>query len=236
MKSILFAGVAVVALTGAAAAADLTYEPAPAPVVVSPVFDWTGFYAGVHAGGGWGNYDASWNGYTGLLDKSSGALGGAQVGYNYQINQFVIGAQADIAYTSLSDSMTVYTGLNPIGPGLLSAGVKAESNWLGTVTARAGYAADTWLFYAKGGFAYGQIEGTFNVSTPAATIQSSTSNWAGGWTVGGGVEKAFTKNLTGFLEYDYVSLGSVNFSTPLGGSANVDYSTNIVKAGVNYKF
>lgn len=218
MKRILFASAAVLALTAGASAADLTYEPAPAPIVVAPVFDWTGFYAGVHAGGGWGNYNATLNGGPDVLGSASGALGGAQIGYNYQINQFVIGAQTDLAYTGINaqNGTTVY-GLP----------VEGSTPWLGSTTLRAGYAWDTWLFYAKGGLAYGETEGKLG--------GWSKSSWSTGWTVGGGVEKAFTKNVTGFLEYDYFDLSDVDFTTPVG-NVSVGSPINVIKAGINYKF
>lgn len=222
MKNVFLAGAAVLALTGAAAAADLTYEPAPAPAaVVSPMFDWTGFYAGVHGGGTWGNFDGTVGPYGNLVGNVSNALGGAQIGYNYQVGQFVIGAQTDIAYTSLSGSSIVM-------PGVVAS---AENNWLGSTTVRAGYAMDTWLFYGKGGLAYGNIDAT--VSGPAGSV--SNNGWNAGWTLGAGIEKAFTKNVTGFLEYDYMDLGNRDTSTPWG-TTNVGFNTNIVKAGINYKF
>jgi len=106
MKQYLLAGTALLALSGAACAADLTYEPAPAPVepiVTEAAFDWTSFYVGVHGGG----------------------LVGAQAGYNYQIDHWVIGVETDIAYSSLSDV--------------------ADLDWLGKTTLRGGYAWDKFL-------------------------------------------------------------------------------------------
>jgi len=221
MKSILFASAAVLALTVGASAADLTYEPAPAPVIAAPMFDWTGFYAGVHAGGVWGDYDGAAAigpiGYGDLIGNVSNAIGGAQIGYNYQINQFVIGAQTDIAYTSLKGSAVIVPGIE----------AQASTNWIGSTTLRAGYAMDTWLFYGKGGLAYGNVKTGINNVT--------NDNWTTGWTAGLGVEKAFTKNLTGFLEYDYFDLGDQVITTPLATST-VGLTTNVVKVGVNYKF
>ncbi|MCX5514944.1 porin family protein [Kaistia algarum] len=228
MKTLFYAGVAVLALTAGASAADLTYEPAPAAVIAPVVFDWTGFYAGVHAGGGWGDYNTNVGTYTDVLGSASGALGGAQIGYNYQINQFVIGAQTDLAYTGIQTTRDGYTGLAYIN-------AKAQTNWLGSTTVRAGFAADTWLFYAKGGLAYGQVEASAGVTSGPLYASWSSTKWATGWTAGAGVEKAFTKNVTGFLEYDYYDLGNIGGWTSVGATS-VDLTTNVVKAGINYKF
>ena len=48
--------------------------------------NWTGFYAGAHAGAGWS-------------DDNAGFIGGGQVGFNYQINQWVFGVEGDLAGT-----------------------------------------------------------------------------------------------------------------------------------------
>ena len=217
MKSLFYAGVAVLAMAGAASAADLTVVEETVEVTVTPAFNWTGFYAGVHAGGGWADYNASFNGNQQFQKTGSGALGGVQVGYNYQINQFVIGAQTDMAYTGIQASATAPTGLD----------VKGETHWLGTTTVRAGYAADTWLFYAKGGLAYAETEANFRIF--------SQSGWNTGWVAGAGIEKAFTPHVTGFLEYNYLDLGDLDVDTSKG-SASVSQSFNTVKVGINYKF
>ena len=63
-----------------------------------------------------------------------------------------------------------------------------------------------------------------------------------GWTAGGGVEFAFTPNLTAKIEYLYVDLGNQscgqancrrNILAPL---TTVSLTENVVRAGINYKF
>ena len=57
MKRVFLASVALMALTGAAAAADL--PPASAPYYkapyAAPYYNWTGLYLGVNGGGGFGS-------------------------------------------------------------------------------------------------------------------------------------------------------------------------------------
>lgn len=221
MKRVLLAAASVLALTAAASAADLTMEPAPmAPVIAPAAFDWSGFYVGVHGGGAWGDF--STNIWENAFGDSSSALGGVQAGFNYQINQFVLGAQTDIAYTNLKTGQDVIPGY---------VGVNAELNWLGSTTVRAGYAIDTWLPYVKGGFAYGETKANVN------SIFWSDSKWATGWTVGAGLEKAFTKNITAFAEYDYFDLGSAAYDISSSiGTIELKNTTNVVKVGLNYKF
>ncbi|CAH1671328.1 MULTISPECIES: porin family protein [unclassified Chelatococcus] len=167
---------AVVAAGGASAlAADLpsrTVVPV-APVVVIPLFTWTGFYAGVNAGYGSSTNDSNdrFDPYTGVFygnDSSNGGfVGGGQVGYNYQFGQFVAGVEADIQYADLGSSRNnndwaysysayYYAQSNSGWP--YAYGQNGRNNaveWFGTVRARLGVAFDRVLVYATGGFAYG---------------------------------------------------------------------------------
>ncbi|MBB4040991.1 outer membrane immunogenic protein [Microvirga flocculans] len=85
-----------------------------------------------------------------------------------------------------------------------------RDDWFGTVRARAGVAFDRALVYATGGFAF--------------------ADDANGWTVGGGLEYAFTNNLSAKIEGLYVSLDQ---DTPFG---SYDAEFGVVRAGLNYRF
>ena len=112
-------GVVIAALTAAGAvaaqAADLpTRKEAPAPVFVPPL-TWTGFYIGVNAGGVWGSghlsstlfasgfpvLERDWPGGN-FGGSQTGFIGGGQAGYNWQTGSFVLGAETDFDWTSLS--------------------------------------------------------------------------------------------------------------------------------------
>ena len=100
MKRLFAAGVALLALGGAAAAADLypaPYYRAPPPAY-PPLYTWTGFYLGLNGGGAFGS--STWD-TAGSITTSGGLVGGT-VGYNYQINHFVVGAEADIDWAGIS--------------------------------------------------------------------------------------------------------------------------------------
>ena len=209
MKKILLASVALFGFAGAAAAADLPMRAAPpAPIIAAaPLFTWTGFYVGVNAGYGWSNDDFD---AVDLADEDDdgGFVGGAQVGYNYQIGSFVVGLEGDIQYADFGADGT----FDFDGDGVFDDDFDS-SDWFGTVRARAGVAFDRALIYATGGFAF--------------------ADDANGWTVGGGVEYAFTNNLSLKVEGLYVSLDADN-EFDFDFDNDVDFG--VVRAGLNFRF
>jgi outer membrane immunogenic protein len=210
----VLASASLLALGAAAQAADLTYEPAPAPVVeAAPAFNWTGFYLGVHAGAAIVDGDLN-DDFGSFSDTTTGFIGGVQAGYNWQFDSLVIGAQTDFAYTSAKFSDDSFDA-------------EAKLEWLGTTTARVGYAVDNFLLYGKGGVAYGQSK------IDDYLVGANDSKWHVGWTLGAGAEYAFTQNITGLVEYNYVDLGNEDY---FDGAINADLSTHVIKAGLNYKF
>jgi|SRR5579871_2249142 len=231
MRRSLLIGVCAATLAAAPAlAADLSrpvYTKAPPPPV--PVFSWTGIYIGANIGGVW-TRDSVTDTLTGtsFSTDNSGFIGGGQVGVNYQINNFVIGAEWDMDGTSLSKtSPQVLTGI-----GTLQA--STNTDWIMTLTGRAGLAFDRWLLYVKGGGAWVQDSATItNLTFPASVSASNTSS---GWTVGVGAEWAFANAWSAKLEYDFVRLDNNNFNTFAGDTLTFNRDFNMVKAGVNYRF
>ena len=211
MKKILLASVALFGFAGAASAADLPVRAAPpAPIIAAvPVFTWTGFYVGVNAGYGWNANDSIVvNGLRFDLDDEGGFVGGAQAGYNYQIGSFVVGLEGDIQYADFGGD----DRFDFDGDGILDDDFNT-SDWFGTVRARAGVAFDRALIYATGGFAF--------------------ADNATGWTVGGGLEYAFTNNLSAKIEGLYVNLDQDdnNFF-----AIDNDAEFGVVRAGLNFRF
>jgi outer membrane immunogenic protein len=211
-RSAVFAAVLWAAASVGANAADIT-----APVgLVAPVvdresgFDWNGFYAGVHGGygAGQGTDDAD------FLDSLTGGVFGVQAGYNFQADPWLAGFETDFAYSGLKDS---------------AGGATVQQNWLGSTTGRIGFTYDNWLFYGKGGVAYGDVK----ASSPAT---GSDDSWALGWIAGAGVEYGFTPKLTGRIEYDHVDLGAKTLFPGTPNAADVGVKSDAVKAGLNYKF
>jgi len=217
MKRLFAAGVGLLALAGMAAAADL--PPAPyyrAPPAYVPLYTWTGFYLGLNGGGAFGS--STWD-TAGSINTSGGLVGGT-IGYNYQINHFVVGAEADIDWAGISGTTT--TAACP-------AGCKTGDSWLSTVRGRVGYAADRFLPFVTGGAALGNINAT--------TAGLTTTGTNAGWTVGAGLEFAFTPNWSAKAEYLYVNLGKFNCGLNCGAPTdNVSFSANLVRGGINYRF
>jgi outer membrane immunogenic protein len=250
LRSATMVSVLALGVVGAQAA-DLTYEPAP--VEAPAVFNWTGFYIGVHGGVAAGDFKypgdvtvTDGNQVLSILNgeleqDGSGGFGGAQIGYNWQFNpNWVVGVEADIAGSSYEGKLNGNLGgLALPGPVNFEAGSEVE--WFGTVRARLGYAYDNLLLYGTGGLAYGSVKSSLSASFDGTSIvNESASNTQTGWTIGAGFEYGITKNITLKTEYLYVDLGSdtlidENFG-PFHAGLDVETKFHTLKAGLNYKF
>lgn len=226
MRIVRLAALAFPLMAAASAhAADLPnrgFAPPPAAAVyVPPVFSWTGFYVGLNGGYGWGSLGSIGNATFG---KPSGFTLGGTAGYNYQINQFVIGLEGDLNWTNIDSTERA--------PGPVFS--TADVNWMGTLRARAGFSLDRALLFVTGGYAGASLDAKFNdLLTPA---NGSESNWRNGWALGGGIEYAFTRNISAKTEYLYTSFGNQNVFTGTANASRADLSLSLVRAGVNYRF
>jgi outer membrane immunogenic protein len=237
MRNYLLASAALAALIGgsSAQAADLGKPVYKAPPPVVPVFSWTGLYIGGFAGGAWNTSDWVFPGPgTTTSHRASSALGGGQIGYNYQVSSWVFGIQGDGAGFSLNGQSVCP---NP------HADCRTEQKWIASATARVGYAWNTALFYAKGGAAWSHDDYfVLFPATPGANEVNSGGGNRVGWTVGGGLEYAFWNKWSAFVEYDHYDFGTEDFSMVRAASGafaehlNVGQRVDVVKAGVNYRF
>src|SRR5690606_1699612 len=116
-----------------------------------------------------------------------GFIGGLHAGYNWQSGSFVYGVEGDIDYTNVEGGHD-FDILGETGH------LSLNSDWQGSLRLRAGYAVDTWLFYGTGGVAFGRAE--LEASAPTYDTVSDENTHVG-WTLGAGVEKAFTPNWIG---------------------------------------
>jgi outer membrane immunogenic protein len=226
MKRLSLAGVGLAAaFAQTALAADMPpgrYMPPPRAPAYVPFFSWSGFYVGAHAGYGFGQ--SNWTNIplgasTGNFDVS-GALIGGTMGYNMQLGGVVAGVEADIAWSNIKGTATLFC----------AGTCQTNNDWLGTARARIGYAFDRFLPYFTGGAAFGDVKGS-------TTLGSFTRNNVG-WTVGGGLEYAFVSNWSAKIEYLYVDLGKANCDAACAAapSTDVTFTTNVIRAGLNYKF
>jgi opacity protein-like surface antigen len=255
MKKLLVANIATLAaiMAGSARAADLPVKAEPS---FEERFNWTSCYAGVHAGGGFGTKDitdpvavvqdafnfpgftAAANGITTSGPTPSGAVLGGQIGCDYQFagSAIVIGVEGVAAGATMKAQKTVALPQGNPGDATL---VQANVDFLPSVTARIGYAFDNVLLYARGGAALAgdkyEISGTF---AGAAFDFRGLDNRVG-WTVGGGVDWAFSQHWSAFLEYDYYQFGhgNVMMADPVNavsGFVDVRQRIQVVKVGVNF--
>jgi outer membrane immunogenic protein len=257
-RQFLLASVGAIVLTGSAFAADLpTRQPPPVYVPPVPIFSWTGLYLGGQVGYAWANDPANVAAATpadefgpasfdtaSFSSRPQGVIGGAHIGYNLQINQWVVGLEGSVDGTSISTSITKSI-FAPDFSNILTVGTQASIQ--GSIRARAGIAWDRAMIYATGGAAFTGIKNNYSVvdldfedfATP-----ESISKTRAGWTVGGGIEYAITNNWSVRAEYRYSDFGHysdypfVALTVPAGISGWVQHhlTENQAQVGFSYKF
>jgi outer membrane immunogenic protein len=225
MKKTVLAA-AFVMVSAPAFAADLAPFHSQNVVVPAAAYDWTGVYVGVNAGGGFGGNATGQLGPFIFKGAANGFLGGATVGYNYQIGRFVIGAEGDFDWSNLGNKAGIFGGLFTL---------KTKANWLATARARVGWTPwDTALVYVTGGAAF--TNATENLLIFGALLKDSRTHT--GWTVGAGVETALGhSNWTVKAEYLYTRFGGEKYFTRVfipGVKAKLD--SHIIRVGLNYRF
>jgi outer membrane immunogenic protein len=249
VKRIIVAGVLLLAGVAGVAAADMPVPqgaPVPPPIYRPAFYDWSGVYVGVNGGYGWGQ--ANWtdiNGSTGNFNTNAFLIGGT-LGANYQTGPYIVGFEGDIDWTNLSGTSSSVGCIN-LSAGLLPAGstCTTKQDWLGTARARLGYAFDRVFLFGTAGAAFGNERVIVNV--PGVGSVSNSIPPQLGWTVGAGVEYAFTEAISAKAEYLFVQLGTASCPVATGcipaafaavGGTPTSHSLyeNLVRAGVNYRF
>jgi outer membrane immunogenic protein len=262
MKKIILATVLAGLGSASALAADIGARSpyTKAPAMMAAVSNWSGFYIGGNVGYGWGNGKTDFSFLPTPLDfsfrnatldaKPKGMLGGAQIGYNWQIGSLVTGFEADIQGSGLKGSaspiptISVITGL-PSPFDVLRA--NHQLSWFGTVRGRLGAAVTPdLLLYGTAGLAFGEIKAGADVDETADIhrdpLRSTVNKTKVGWTAGAGVEWMFARNWSAKAEYLFVDLGKTSDTRfdplfPTFGAAYTWHTQeNIVRAGVNYHF
>ncbi|WP_349368848.1 outer membrane protein [Salinarimonas sp.] len=252
-RMLLLSGV-LIAAPFATQAADLPPVAAPAPFVAP--FSWTGFYAGVNAGYGWGDADVLstplpvgvFNTFPvtrGSYD-TDGFVGGIQIGYNQQLSSVVLGVEADVNFSGIEGSVS-----NPLTGGGRVFRVETEIDWFATLRARLGFVpAERLMVYATAGAMMADVTDTTRVQlalggaiVPQVNYLGSESDVRFGWTVGGGAEYAFTDALSLKAEYLYFDLGENTViaspqaaNPPFQFSHEIEHTGHIARVGLNYRF
>jgi outer membrane immunogenic protein len=220
---------------------------------------WSGLYFGVHAGGAAGTVDSlnvasspcpdTPNFCTTPSQHPTGGLAGGQIGYNWVFDGLLLGLEADLSVANIRDRV-------PDG-NFITQHTKIGA--LGTARARLGAQMGNFMPYLTGGLAFGQLTSGENCPPNATggwclpsrhgTYSLEQTNWETGWTIGAGLEVAFSSRWTLKAEYMFVDFGSQrhvldplgvvsnpNPPRPSASDRNADWTLHLVRAGVNYKF
>lgn len=204
------------------------------PTAEGAPIDWTGLYAGAHAGGVFGR---TW-GNTTALDGTSNAVAatesadfgmdsglfGVQAGYNWQLpNRVVLGIGADWSKTYLNAAHKARTTEGDFaGTGNVQAQTLYDIDWTAAVRGKLGYAFDNkWMLYGSGGVAFAResqsreqyrvsADSSDKVTEIALTEKEKATRF--GWTAGGGIEYAINDRWSVMADYSYTRFGKTNFN------------------------
>jgi outer membrane immunogenic protein len=240
MKKSLIGIAAIAAMIGPPAlAADMPVKLTPPPLIL----DWAGFYVGAHAGGGWSNETT--DPFQFFTDNGpanncafafvppcpaltsvhgSGALYGAQFGYNWQpYARWITGVEADISGASTrGTSFVSWMPTNPIS--LFTNTLESKVRDVGTVRGKVGFLAwDNILIYGTGGLAFGQVRNTLTSTSnivgggngPSSFSPTNTSTQFG-WSTGAGADWKIGNLILGVL-YLHYDLGVANQTLTANG-------------------
>lgn len=236
---------AAAACATAASAADLPPAPAYYPPAYHPaIYDWSGVYFGGHIGAGMLQDSVTATTTTTLQTAGTvsnitpfGLIAGGQFGANYEIAPWVIGAEGTWSSSGVTGSKTLST--------LVANTYEHETSapyWYATATGRLGYAANTLLFYAKGGAAWMRVDYTQNVPSTGGVSIQDISDVRTGIIVGAGLEYGMTENLSAKIDYDFLDFGTKTYNfnslTAAAGSLplGINSDTHIFTVGLNYRF
>ena len=183
--------------------------------------DWSGFYIGVN--GGWGqgewrgiydNFDVTGGTPLSPLENDGGIFGG-QIGYNWQDQALVLGAELELAGADLKDSTT---GTDFLGAAD-AATARAKTNFLGSLRVRVGWAWDSVLLYGTGGLAFHNTE--LKITDPLVVPATDKTKFNGvGGSVGAGIEWAFWNNFSLRAQYLYYGFKDKKNLFPGAGDAD----------------
>lgn len=241
-------------------------SPRPTPAPAASPFSWRGFYFGVSAGYVSGNGDTRIEPlptaaqFVNLLPQTlspdpTGALGGAQLGYNHQRGHIVFGGEIDANAVGVDGKVVQApiiqnTGLPFPGPNN-NITISEHTDALFTFRPRVGWAYNRFLVYGTGGLALGHVG--FTANTDFRTFGNeqyivTTSKTKPGWVAGGGAEYGFAQHWSVKGEFLHYELGdetftanpSLPFPPPPFPQFQVRYtwqtSANVIRFGGNWHF
>jgi outer membrane immunogenic protein len=141
-------------------------------------------------------------------------LAGVQAGHNWQSGSLVYGIETDVSGMGLKTSFNTAFAAFPA----LMVNTNNSIDWYSTFRGRLGWAVGQWLFYGTGGAAYGGGDLNSTMTSPLTNNILHLNDELFGWVGGGGIEYKWSPTVMLSLNYQYVDLGSVNFSSRVAGS------------------
>ena len=225
MRKLLLTTVSTLAFAVPTMAADLI-EPT--------VFDWTGAYAGLNAGASFFTEDLelSHTVPAALVSdhgSDTDATFGVQAGYSLQTDSLLLGIEADFNYLDAGEDLDLLNGKS-------RSTWESDHDWFATIRARAGLVSDQTLFYITGGVAF--LDSTYELTDTFFAASEKSDDVLVGWTIGGGIEHAFSEDWSAKIEYLYADFESVDESAPNFGTVtgSADPSLHVGRVGLNYHF
>jgi high affinity Mn2+ porin len=209
-------------------------------------YDWTGFYAGAQI-----DYQA---GQSRWRESRFGAAGEIEVGKGYDFSSgtgsYAIGFQGRYDYMDASHHVfglegdiwfpNTVSGNETFATAAGSANYSETIQFSGTLRARLGYAAGSWLFYLTGGFAWSfdqfairQIAGG---NLPPGTVESQSLVPRYGGAVGVGTQVALNDKWSARIEYLFVDYASRDLSFPATAERfDSSLALQTIRIGLDYK-
>lgn len=204
----------------------------PAIGIPPSAFDWSGWYAGLQGGYGWGKTDAHahWGhvggAYEGFDYGNSGASGGFHLGYTLETGNAVYGLEADVEASGVGGS----------GRGI-GAYHHTDIDWSTSLRGRLGIKAGARsLLYLTAGVSYAKVS-VAQYTFTGITAFTEHNQWKAGWTAGAGIEHALTNKISARLEYRYLDLGKISYGDDVLRMRTTHEVTNhAVRAAISMRF
>ena len=182
--------------------------------------NWAGPYVGADVGYMFGSTRVVDSGV--LVEpgaNTDGVMGGLLAGFNWQDGAWVYGTEIDASLADVQGHGSIGIGPEPLRYAL---------HWASNGRLRLGYtvAPDT-LFFVAGGLAITDLRFTEIDFIGKTRV---------GWTIGAGLDQAFTDCLVGRVEFLYADYGSVRYTQGPSDFYIVDFTAPQVRAALVWKF
>jgi outer membrane immunogenic protein len=166
--------------------------------------DFSGFGLGLDAGVGLGSAGQA---------NTSGVVGGGHLGYNFQAQGVVGGAEVDVLTARIKSGT--------------AAAMSYNQNFLSSARVKAGYVFGDLLAYGSIGRGY--------ATTSYRDLSGSTNKTLKGTVFGAGVEYAVTRNVSVRAEYMRYGFDGQTYVTP-SNATPLTSDTNLLRAGASVNF